>query len=128
MQNFTGVIIEESLTNNVIPNRVKIIETKVIPATERHQTPHLKQWTLHTVEILADQADEIAEELSKVLDGNEKSGHWYADYKNNEMVYFIFKNKVFKVYRNNPKGFQEARDYGISLGIPEYQVDFSPEW
>lgn len=128
MQNFSGVIIEESLTDKEVLSKVKITGTKVEPVTESHQTPHLKQWTLRTVEISADQADGIAEELSEVLEGNEKTGYWYADYKNDELVYIIFPNKIFKVYRDNPKGFQEAREYGMALGIPEYQVDFSPEW
>ncbi len=51
MQNFTGVIIEESLTDKSVLDEVKIIKTKVEPVTEKHQTPQVKQWTLHTVEI-----------------------------------------------------------------------------
>ncbi|MBU0458413.1 hypothetical protein KJ652_06170 [Patescibacteria group bacterium] len=127
MQNFIGVIIEESLTNKKILSKVKINETKVVPVNEKHQTPHLKQWTLHTIEILADNADDIALELSKTLEGNENTGYWYADYKNNELVYIVFPIRIFKIAQNDPEGFQKARDYGISLGIPEYQLSFYPE-
>lgn len=128
MQNFTGVIIEESLTDKSVLDEVRIISTKVEPVTERHNTPHLKQWTLHTVEIESANADLIAEKLSKALAGKGNSSYWYADYKNDELVYIIFLNKIFKIERDNPAGFKEARKYGISLGIPEYQVSFSPEW
>ncbi|MBU1018867.1 MAG: hypothetical protein ABII07_04660 [Patescibacteria group bacterium] len=123
MQNFTGAIIEESLSDKSVLDKVKIIKTKVDPVTERHQTPQVNQWTLHTVEIDSGNAEKIAELLSKSL---EKA--WYADYKNDEMVYIIFRDKIFKISRNNPSEFQEAKKYGVSLGIPEYQVNFSPEW
>lgn len=128
MQNFTGVIIEESLTDKSVLDEVKIVSTKVEPVTERHNTPHLKQWTLHTVEIESENADLIAEKLSKALAGKGDSSYWYADYKNDDLAYIIFLNKVFKIKRGDLIGFQEVKKYGISLGIPEYQVSFSPEW
>ncbi|MCF7830431.1 hypothetical protein K9M41_00305 [Candidatus Gracilibacteria bacterium] len=128
MKSFSGVIIEESLTNKDVFKKIKIIKTEVEPVAKKHQTPHLKQWTLHTIEILPNQADDVAEDLSKALEGNTDNGYWYADYKNDDLAYIIFPNKVFKINRNNKEGFQKAKAYGISLGIPEYQVDFSPEW
>lgn len=127
MKNFTGVIIEESLTDKNVLEDVNITNTRVEPVTEKHQTPHLKQWTLHDIEILPKDADTIAEKLSKVLEGNDETGYWYVDYKNDEIVYIIFPHKVFKISRDKPEGFLQAKSYGISLGIPEYQVDFSPE-
>ena len=59
MTNFTGVIIEESLENKDVLQKLKIIKTKVEEVTEEHKTPWVKQWTLHTVEILENQADAI---------------------------------------------------------------------
>ncbi|MCK5471610.1 hypothetical protein KAI54_00265 [Candidatus Gracilibacteria bacterium] len=128
MQNFTGVIIEESLTDKSVLDEVKIVSTKVEPVTDKHNTPHLEQWTLHTVEVDFNNADLIANKLSKVLVGKGDSGYWYADYKNNEVAYIIFLNKIFKIRRGNSDEFRKAKQYGVSLGIPEYQVDFSPEW
>ena len=128
MTNFNGVIIEESLENKDVLQKVKIIKTKVEEVIEEHQTPWIKQWTLHTVEILENQADEIAEDLSKSLDSEHD---WYADFKNDKFHYIIFRNKVFKVDRSKPKQYQDITKYGVSLGIPDYQLDFSPhikEW
>jgi len=121
MTNFNGVIIEESLEKKGVLKMVKIIKTKVEQVTEEHKTPWIKQWTLHTVEILETQADKIAKKLSKALDSEHS---WYADFKNNKYHYIVFRNKVFKIDRTNNKQYEEARQYGISLGIPEYQVDF----
>lgn len=128
MANFTGVIIEESLENRDVLQKVKILKTKVEQVTEKHKTPWVTQWTLHTVEIPEDQAHDIAEYISKSLDSKHD---WYADFKNNEIHYIIFYNKVFKVERSKPEQYKEVTEYGLTLGIPDYQLDFSPhikEW
>ena len=93
---------------------------------EKHKTSWLKQWTLHTVSIDSDQADEIAEEIAKSLDYSHGSA-WYADFKNDKTHYVIYKDKIFKINRNEVAEYQTATDYGISLGIPSYQVDFAPD-
>ncbi len=125
MRDFTGVIIEESLRDKSVLDEVKIIKTEVEPVTENHETSHVKQWTMHTVEVNSEDAEKVAERLSKSLEGNKETGYWYADYKNYELAYIIFPNKIFKISRGDLARFQEAKEYGISLGIPEYQVDFS---
>ena len=126
MKNYQGVIIEESLENKEVLKKIKIISTKIEPITEEHKTPWLSQWTLHTVEILEDEAKEIAEEISKSLDYSHNSS-WYADYKNDTHHYIIFRDKIFYIDRKSKEQYDEAKSYGISLGIPEYQVDFHPE-
>jgi len=126
MKNYQGVIIEESLENKEVLKKIKIISTKIEPITEEHKTPWLSQWTLHTVEILEDEAKEIAEEISKSLDYSHNSS-WYADYKNDTHHYIIFRDKIFYIDRKSKEQYDEAKSYGISLDIPEYQVDFHPE-
>ena len=123
--NYRGVIIEESLENNGILKEVAILVTKVEPVIEKHKTPWLKQWTLHTVEITEDKADKVAEKISKSLD-LKHGGSWYADFKNDKFHYVIFQGKVFRVDLSNPK-YRDAMEYGVKLGIPWYQLDFSPE-
>ena len=97
---------------------------QVEQVVEKHHTPWLKQWTMHTVEISLDEADRVAEELSKNL---EKEHPWYADFKNETTHYIIFRNKVFKIDRTSNEQYDEAKQYGLSLGIPEHQVDFHPD-
>lgn len=41
---------------------------KVEPITEKHKTPWVNQWTMHTVEIPEEKAAAVAEKISKVLD------------------------------------------------------------
>ena len=128
--NFKGVIIEEGLESLEVLKKVKILKTKVEKVTPKHKTPWLKKWILHTVEIAENKADEVARQLSENLDYAHKSA-WYTDFKNENYHYIIYKDKIFKIDRSKPEGYQAATDYGVSLGIPDYQVDFSPaveEW
>ncbi|MBI4004884.1 hypothetical protein HY358_01975 [Candidatus Roizmanbacteria bacterium] len=105
--------------------RVKIIETKVEPVIAKHKTPWLKQWTLHTVEIPEEEAEKIAQEISKSFDPAHP--HWYADYKNDKYHFIIFAGKVFRVDLQNPTLYESAKEYGLSIGTPEYQLDFAPK-
>lgn len=122
--NYTGVIIEESLEKKDILKEVKISETKVEEVVEEHKTPWIKQWTLHTVEIPENQVVDVAEKISKALDSEH---NWYADFKNDTHHYIIFRDKVFYIDQKSKEQYDEAKRYGISLGIPEYQVDFAPD-
>jgi len=122
--NYKGVIIEESLESKDILKEVKILETKVEEVVEEHKTPWIKQWTLHTVEIPENQVASVAEKISKALDSKHD---WYADFKNDTHHYIIFRDKVFYIDQKSKEQYDEAKRYGISLGIPEYQVDFAPD-
>lgn len=128
--NYKGVIIEESLRDKSVLAAVEIGNTKVESVTKDHATPWLKQWTLHTVTVPEDKAEIIAGKISESLDVDH-GGSWYADFKNDDTHYVVFRNKIFKIDRSKPEQYQVATDFGISLGIPEHQVDFSPhikEW
>lgn len=122
--NYEGTIIEESLENKNILKDVKILATKIEKVVREHKTPWIKKWTLHTVEIPESQAESIAKKISKALDSKH---NWYADFKNDTHHYIIFRDKVFLIDKQSKEQYDEAKKYGISLGIPEYQVDFSPD-
>ncbi len=112
------------MENKEVLKKVKIISTKVEKVTNEHKTPWISRWTLYTVEIPETETSAIADEISKSLD----SGHpWYADFKNETYHYIIFRNRVFYIDRKSKEQYDEAKRYGISLGIPEYQVDFAPD-
>lgn len=124
--NFEGVIIEESLEDTSVLDDVTILDTKIEETTEHHKTPWVKQWTLHTVEVSSDEAAAIAKKLSRALD-HFNSHAWYADYKSKKEHYIIYAEKVFHITDRTSKAqYQAAKEYGIALGIPEYQVDFAP--
>ncbi|MBI2645272.1 hypothetical protein HYW94_03825 [Candidatus Uhrbacteria bacterium] len=123
-KDFIGTIIEESLEKKDILKKIKITETIIKKVTKNYQTPWISQWTLHTVEIPEYEAQIIAKELSVSLDSQHD---WYADFKNDTHHYIIFRDKIFFVDRQSKNEYDEAKKYGLSLGIPEYQVDFHPD-
>lgn len=120
--NYQGVVIEESLGDKSVIKDLPIVSTKVEQVTPEHKTPWIKQWTLHTVDVPEEKAQDLAEKLSHCLD---KEHEWYADFKNNTAHFIIFRDKVFKINRRNVTEYEAAREYGLSLGIPEYQVNFT---
>ncbi len=122
--NYKGTIIEESLADKSVLKQVKILKTKVERVTPKHMTPWIKKWTLHTIEVSEEKAAEIAELLSWSFDASHPQ--WYADYKNDEYHFIVYNGQIFKVDRSNQEEYKEARDYGIAIGIPEHQLDFSP--
>ena len=48
------------------------------------------------------------------------------DFKNEDVHYIAFADKVFRVPRDSEHRYAEAIDHGMKLGIPRYQLDFSP--
>jgi len=84
--NYRGDVIEESLRNKAVLSELHIVSTRLEQVTPRHKTPWLKRWTLHTIEVSEAEANAVAEELSRSLDGN----HWYVDFKNEVTHYIIF--------------------------------------
>ena len=120
---FSGAIIEESLVNPEVLKYVHITKTDILPVMEKHKTPWVKQWTFHFVEVEEKKAEFVAEEISKNLDPEHS---WYADFKNNKIHYVIYRNKVFKIDRSKKEDYEKTIEYGSKLGIPNYQLDFSP--
>ena len=124
MANFKGIIIQESLTDVATLDDVTVLSTKIEPVTDAHKTPWVKQWTMHEVEIPYTQAGVVAEKISQALD---KKHNWYADFKNDTEHFVIYSGRVFHITdRTDRAQYDEATAYGISIGIPDYQVDFSP--
>jgi len=122
--NFTGIIIEESLADKSLLDGVKIVSTKVELVTEKHQTPWVKQWTMRRVDIPMNKAAEVAEKISKALDPDH---NWYADFKTDKEHFIVYRAKFFHITdRSNKEQYDAATKHGISIGIPDYQVDFSP--
>ncbi|MDQ1284498.1 MAG: hypothetical protein QG620_846 [Patescibacteria group bacterium] len=117
--NYKGDIIEESLENKNVLKDLNIISTRIEKVTEEHQTPWLSQWTLHTIEVADEEADNLAEKLRDALDSEHG---WYIDYRNENYHYVIFKDKFFKLNRGKKSDYDKMIRYGISVGTPGYQL------
>ena len=65
-------------------------------------------------------------ELTSLLSESLAPDHWYADFKNETTHIVIFPDRVFVIDRSDIEQYREAVRYGQELGIPAYQLDFSP--
>ena len=120
-----GNVIEESLADRATLSEVAILQTWVETATEYHQTPWLERWTIHRVAVPEQRGAAVAERFREALD-TEHAHAWYVDFKNEEIHYIAFADKVFRVPRESEQRYAEAIEHGIKLGIPRYQLDFAP--
>lgn len=121
MEKYHGVIIEESLENLSILRDIKILSTRVSVVNEKHKTPWLKRWTLHTIEVERGEEEKIAQKISESFD---RAHSWFADFNDGEQEYIIFPNRIFRINMRLQDEYDKAREYGVLIGIPEYQVDF----
>jgi hypothetical protein len=125
--NYRGIIIEESLKN---PSLVKELATQgllsianqeVEKVEEAHETPWLEQWTCDEVEISEDKIEEAVQLLSQSID-TEHIGNWYCDFKNTDIHYVVFSNKIFKINRKSREDYSAMREYALGIGLPEHQL------
>ena len=127
--NFNGVIIEESLENIGVLENVAIISTRVEPVTEKH-TPLALPVDFALRGSGGRRSGQNGGRDTRIAD-REHKGSWYADFKNESHHYIIFPDKIFLVDRRSAEQYDDAKHPGLSLGIPEHQVDFHPsvaEW
>ena len=107
---YEGIIIEESLIDSKYMNGIEIIKTEIA---------HNGQWTLRTVN--------ITKEKIEYLSGKIKSNSYYMHFWNNRDVIVVFKDKTFEIDYDNKETWEDAIEYGISIGIPKEQLDFPIE-
>jgi hypothetical protein len=122
---YTGTVIEEGLEDRECLRLVRIVSTRVEAAGNHHATPWLSQWTLHRFALDDGAAEKIALAFQKAIDSDHPDS-WYIDFYNHEWHYIIFKDRIFRVERENLAEYQAVRRYGLELGIPDGQLDFIP--
>jgi len=114
---FKGLLLEESLNDLDVLKLVKITKTEKwdVPDAIDYQP---KIWTAISFEGEKSKVEEIAEKMSKII--KEK---WYLNISTENIKYVVFFNKIFKYPKGDDKIKKQAIEYGISIGIPEKQMD-----
>jgi len=118
---YTGTIIEESLTDPYVLRGVKIVDTIVELVTPEHKMKWAKVLTIRIVEIPPYRVEAFAEKISESM--NPKYP-WQADFRNNLVHFIIFPRKVFRVNRFSRIQYDEAKKYGRKIGVPEIGLDY----
>ena len=104
---YTGVIVENSLTDTTILNTCTTLKTWQDGL-----------WILHKVQATELQIKQISTSLA--------DGPWYMHFWNEteDKIIAVFKNKIFIIEAKDQSTWQQAIEYGHSLGIPSEQLDF----
>ena len=107
---YQGTIVEESLVDNRILNKLKIKSIRITG----EENPN-NRWHLYRVEIEKNEMDWLKNEI--------KEG-WYMHFWKGEEVIALFKGKMFEFYHDKKESWKKVIDYGLSVGIPREQLDF----
>ncbi|MEN9614530.1 MAG: hypothetical protein RLZZ347_837 [Candidatus Parcubacteria bacterium] len=108
---YKGAIVKESLEDESILNDFKILYTEVTDDIDPAE-----RWTIYNVEV--DEATLL--KLSKVI----KPTKWYAHFWSGREVIAIFRDKIFRFNFDDKKSWESAIAHGLSIGIPQEQLDF----
>ena len=77
----------------------------------------IKYWTMI---FFRSETEDFPQRLAKtIIDG------WYADMKNGNTKYIVFKDKVLRYEIGNTAEKEEVLNYARSKGIPEHQLGWS---
>lgn len=107
---YTGTIVEESLEDNRILNDFEIMKIRI----SEEENPE-DRWHLYTVKITQEEVSKLSQQM--------KSG-WYAHFWRSKDVIAVFKDRIFAFNYDNKSSWKEVVEYGLSVGIPEKQLDF----
>ncbi len=112
MQKYKGTIVKESLEDENILKDFVVIEETVTDDVNPND-----QWHMFKVEADTEQLGK----LSKVI----KTERWYAHFWDDDgNIIVVYRDKVFSFHKDDEVGRKEAIDYGLSVDIPEEQLDF----
>lgn len=104
MNTYTGCIIDESIKDKSILREFTILETKNDGGIS------------YIVETDESRIDSTVLKLQASMT-EEKC--WYTDLQNYDYHYIIYNDKIFKVNRDCPEQYEEAKEYGLERDIPE---------
>ncbi len=114
----SGVLIVESLR----PECTLTVPGMVVKGIHRFPTadPLTPVWTLLDIEVPDGQAASFAHQLQATL----VDGPWYAGYGDETTHTVIFPGRVFTYATADPAARRAAHDHGLSIGVPEAQLDW----
>ncbi len=108
---YVGTIVQESLSD------VSFLDTCITVAIqETAEVNPLERWHLYTVRCSKDQLENLSPHL--------KDSGWYAHFWKEGRIVVVFKERIFEFEMTDLETRQKAVVYGMSVGIPEEQLDF----
>lgn len=116
---FRGLILKEGLLSERVFDLLHIKRAEVwanVPTAVRGQPT---TWNAVHVAVEQERIDDVLEVLEEDL-RSEPIG-WYADLSDGHDSYIVFPGRRFNIAKEGKTG---AVEHGLSLGIPQAQLDF----
>lgn len=115
---YFGVVETESLKDSSILKSSNVVKTIV----EDHPEAGEKIWHVNILKA----GDEDIENILNKISGVMKNG-WFSIFWNNEKVYVVMSNKIFKLKKDNwtSNAFTEFKNYAIKNEVEEFYLDFN---
>ena len=116
-----GALITESLKTDITLDDLNIVVRKIVRSQPKNTTPEQpKTWTV----LYFEAEDTVSEALASALSGVLDQPNWYADFASEAETFVVFSDRIFRYSRGDENGRDEAAAYGVSLGVPESQLDW----
>ncbi len=109
---YHGIVIDVSQKDPSALGELSIIGRREAPDAS---------WTLLKVEVKPGDLEGVIQRLQANL---VEDAFYFHFYRNDELI-AVFKKKIFRT-KTDPSTWGELVAYGLSLGIPERQLDFRP--
>lgn len=116
---FTGLLLEESLTDISVLSLVTIVKIEKWDA-DNASSLQPKVWTAIRFEGEESKLSDFVDKLSKSL----KPKAWYITIKFGDKEYVVFPNKIFSYVVGDKKTKGEAQVFARSIEVPESQLDW----
>jgi len=109
-----GVIIEESLEDKGLLEMARIVktDTSTLEAEEEKGSLHF-----HKIEVDDAAKNEFVDKAKRSIKNS-----WYIHICRNETMVVIFKDKSFEFTKKQNDRLEQARSYGLSIGILKEQL------
>ena len=114
MPNWKGCVIEESLEDNRVLNKIEIIKVRITT----DDTPQ-ERWHIYNVSVSEKEIDFLHNKLKQA---------WYMHFWQDNKMLVLFKDRKFTINPEDKKTWKAAIEYGLSLGIPKEQLVFEKEF
>lgn len=117
---FYGMLSSEGLTDPLILNTFKPIKVVIDYQPESNTSTY---WHRYLLQFQDSEIESTTQKLTTLMKPD-----WYSIFWDNEIVYVVFSNKVFKLNKEEnwtSQEYQEVKQYGIEHDIQEHYMDFN---
>jgi len=118
MSGWKGIIVSESLSEPSIISEFEVFKATISKKELDLGEGNKGRWHLYHVYATDSQLDALQTMIKR---------GWYAHFWRGKDLVVIFKGRRFEMRADDKSSWKDAIEYGLSVGIPEKELDFPTE-